>query len=26
LKGIQYLNWLNLLRNSSRYSNLNFPK
>jgi hypothetical protein len=26
LKGIQYLNWLNLLRNSYRYSNLNFPK
>jgi hypothetical protein len=26
LKGIQYLKWLNLLRNSSRYSNLNFPK
>ena len=25
LKGIQYLIWLNLLRNSSRYSNLNFP-
>lgn len=26
LKGIQYLKWLNLLRNSSRYSNLNFPQ
>ena len=25
LKGIQYLNWLDLLRNSSRYNNLNFP-
>ena len=25
LKGIQYLIWLNLLRNSYRYSNLNFP-
>jgi len=25
LKGLQYLNWLDLLRNSSRYSNLNFP-
>jgi len=24
-KGIQYLKWLNLLRNSSRYSSLNFP-
>ena len=26
LKGIQYLKWLTLLRNSSRYANLNFPK
>jgi len=26
LKGIQYLNWLTTLRNSSRYSNLNFPQ
>ncbi len=26
LKGIQYLKWLNLLRNSSSYSNLNFPQ
>jgi hypothetical protein len=26
LKGIQYLNWLTGLRNSSRYSNLNFPQ
>ena len=26
LKGIQYLNWLTILRNSSRYSNLNFPQ
>src|SRR6267154_1404319 len=26
LKGIQYLKWLINLRNSSRYSNLNFPK
>jgi len=26
LKGIQYLKWLDCLRNSSRYKNLNFPK
>ena len=26
LKSIQYLKWLNNLRNSSRYTNLNFPK
>jgi hypothetical protein len=26
LKGIQYLNWLSNLRNSSRYKNLKFPK
>ena len=26
LKGIQYLNWLTTLRNSYRYSNLNFPQ
>lgn len=26
LKGIQYLKWLTLLRSSSRYANLNFPK
>lgn len=26
LKGIQYLNWLTILRNSSRYHNLNFPQ
>jgi hypothetical protein len=26
LKGIQYLKWLNNLRNSSRYRNLNFPQ
>jgi hypothetical protein len=26
LKGIQYLNWLNNLQNSSRYKNLNFPR
>ena len=26
LKGIQYLKWLTTLRNSSRYSNLNFPQ
>ena len=26
LKGIQYFKWLTDLRNSSRYSNLNFPK
>ena len=26
LKGIQYFNWLNNLRNSQRYNNLNFPK
>jgi hypothetical protein len=26
LKGIQYLNWLTTLRNSSRYRNLNFPQ
>jgi hypothetical protein len=25
LKGIQYLKWLDSLRNSSRYKNLNFP-
>jgi len=25
LKGMKYLIWLNLLRNSYRYSNLNFP-
>jgi hypothetical protein len=25
LKNIQYLRWLNLLRNSYRYKNLNFP-
>ena len=25
LKGIQYLKWLDILRNSSRYGNLNFP-
>jgi hypothetical protein len=25
LKGIQYLNWLDVLRNSSRYSCLKFP-
>jgi len=25
LKGIQYLKWLETLRNSSRYVNLNFP-
>jgi hypothetical protein len=26
LKGIQYLNWLTILRNSSRYTNLKFPQ
>ena len=26
LKGIQYLKWLSILRNSSRYGNLNFPQ
>ena len=26
LKGIQYLNWLTSLRNSSRYNKLNFPQ
>jgi hypothetical protein len=26
LKGIQYLNWINTLRNSNRYNNLNFPQ
>lgn len=26
LKGIQYFNWLNSLRNSSRYCNLKFPE
>ena len=26
LKGIQYLKWLTVLRNSSRYGNLNFPQ
>ena len=26
LKGIQYLKWLTNLRNSSRYSNLNYPQ
>ena len=26
LKGIQYLKWLDCLRNSSRYKILNFPK
>jgi hypothetical protein len=26
LKNIQYLNWLTKIRNSSRYSNLNFPQ
>lgn len=26
LKGIQYLKWLTVLRNSSRYSNLNLPQ
>ena len=26
LKGIQYLKWLEILRNSYRYANLNFPK
>lgn len=26
LKGIQYLKWLTILQNSSRYANLNFPK
>jgi hypothetical protein len=25
LKGIQYFNWLTILRNSSRYNNLNLP-
>jgi len=25
LKGIQYIKWLNLLRESNRYKNLNFP-
>ena len=25
LKGIQYLNWLTVIRNISRYANLNFP-
>jgi len=25
LKGIQYLKWIETLRNSSRYGNLNFP-
>src|SRR4051794_3550918 len=25
LKGIQYLKWLTILRNSSRYGNLNIP-
>jgi hypothetical protein len=26
LKGIQYLRWINSLRNSSRYNNLNLPQ
>ena len=26
LKGIQYLKWLTIIRNSSRYSNLIFPQ
>ena len=26
LKGIQYFNWLNNLKNSQRYNNLNFPQ
>jgi len=26
LKGIQYIKWLNLLRNSNRYKHLNFPE
>ena len=26
LKYIQYVNWLNNLRESSRYSNLNYPQ
>jgi hypothetical protein len=26
MKGVQYLKWITLLRNSIRYTNLNFPQ